>query len=711
MNSQSGGMPLIALNAVVLDTETTSLDPRNASIVEIGAVKLVHGKLDIDGAFRRLIKPPGPIPEVATTVHHINDQMVKYAPSFAEVWPEFVNFVGDAVIIGHTVGFDLAVFKRECDRADITWTKPRTLDTRLLAQVAEPNLSGFSLESLAAWLGVTIKDRHSALGDAIATADVFTALVPKLREGSIRTLGEAIQSCRALTDVLDQQHKAGWVEAVEAPSRVDTERTLKRIDSYAYRHRNIDIMRVPPQFIEDAKLIREALAHMTSAQISSLYVRPAGSGTDPIPAARVGIITERDLLRAIAKFGAASLDMPVSQFASRPLATVPADAFVYRSIGRMTRIHTRHLGVVDDAEILVGALSSRDLLRLRAADAISLGDEIEEARDAHGLAVTWAKLPHVADGLIEEGIAGREIAAVISREVGALTRQSAVIAEERMRMDGHGEPPCPYALTILGSAARGESLLAMDQDNALVFAEGAPGGPADCWFEIFSTHVADILHEVGIPYCKGGVMAKNAPWRGSIATWRERIADWISRSNPSDLLSTDIFFDMRPVYGDANLAQNIWREAFHMAKGQSAFAKLLADAGGTVESGLTFFGRFNAVGGRLDLKKHGLFGIVTTARVLAICHHVVERSTPARIDGVRALNVGGERDLAGLAEAQSVFLDLIVRQQVDDIAHGIAPTNAVAVKSLSRKSRDSLHKALEASQHLEGLVRDLLFKG
>ena len=121
---------------------------------------------------------------------------------------------------------------------------------------------------------------------------------------------------------------------------------------------------------------------------------------------------------------------------------------------------------------------------------------------------------------------------MISAEIGALTRRAAVLAERRMQADGHGAPPCPYAVGVLGSAGRGESLLAMDQDNALMFAEGAPDGPEDRWFATFASHANDILHQVGVPYCKGGVMAKNAAWRGSMLTWRDRIADWIRRSKP-----------------------------------------------------------------------------------------------------------------------------------------------------------------------------------
>ena len=134
---------------------------------------------------------------------------------------------------------------------------------------------------------------------------------------------------------------------------------------------------------------------------------------------------------------------------------------------------------------------------------------------------------------------------------------------------------------VLGSAGRGESLLAMDQDNAIVFAEGEPDGPEDRWFAALGAHVADILHEVGVPYCAGGVMAKNAPWRGSLATWRARVRHWISRSNPQDLLCVDIFFDLRGVHGDTGLAATLWREGFDLAAGEVSFAKLLAETAGT----------------------------------------------------------------------------------------------------------------------------------
>ncbi len=148
-----------------------------------------------------------------------------------------------------------------------------------------------------------------------------------------------------------------------------------------------------------------------------------------------------------------------------------------------------------------------------------------------------------------------------------------------------------------------------------------------------------------------------------------------------------------------------------MAQGELDFAKLLAEAAGSVAPGLNLFGQFRTKEGRIDLKRAGLFGIVSFARVLAVCHHVVERSTPARLAGIKALGIGAHADLDALDEAQAVFLDLILAQQVADLESGTPPSNAVAVKRLSRRDRERLRSALDAVRHLDRLTRDLLFRG
>lgn len=698
--------PLIALEAVVVDSETTGLDPANARMVELAAIPLSGGKLDRSQALRRLIRPGIPIPASSTAIHRIDDAAVADAPAFADIWPAFTALFDSRIVIGHSLGFDLAVLRQECARVRLPWRAPRALDTRLLAQAVRPDLAGHSLDQLAVWLEVEPGERHSALGDALTAGRVFLALLPRLRERGVRTLAEAETACRSLTAVLEGEHRAGWVESVAAP-RPASERAAVRLDPHPYRHRAADVMS-PPQFIAPGANVAEAVQRMAGLRVSSLFVAPE-TGAPPRPES-TGIVTERDVLRAIAEGGAAALTRPVDAIATRPVLTVPDDAFLYRAVGRMRRLKVRHLGVADENGGLCGAVSARDLLRQSAEEAIWLGEEIDEAADVPQLARAWVNLPLIAEALMAEGMGGREIAAVISRELGALSRRAAQLAEARLAAEGRGGPPCPYAFAVLGSAGRGESLLALDQDNALVFAEGAPDGPHDRWFAALAGHIADILHEAGVPYCKGGVMAKNPQWRGAMATWRDRIGDWVRRSDPHDLLAVDIFFDLRGVHGDLSLTTCLRNEACEVAAGEIGFAKLLAESAGATQPGLGMFGRVRTEQGRIDLKKCGLFGIVTAARVLAIRHHIVERATVARLEAIKALGLGAAADLDGLVQAHGIFVDLILRQQLDDMAHGIPPSNTVVVKRLAAGDRERLQAALEAVRHVDEMTRDLLFK-
>ena len=101
----------------------------------------------------------------------------------------------------------------------------------------------------------------------------------------------------------------------------------------------------------------------------------------------------------------------------------------------MSRLKLRHLGVENENGDICGVVTSRDLLRLRAQEASILGDALDQANDVPALAAAWARLPQAASGLVAEGVGARDIAAVISRELGALTRRAGVLAERRMKTD------------------------------------------------------------------------------------------------------------------------------------------------------------------------------------------------------------------------------------------------------------------------------------
>ena len=621
------GSPLAVLPAVVLDTETTGLDTTQDRIVEIAAVRL-EGTTEPVDRFARLLDPGVAIPASATGIHGIADADVEGAERFPSAMAALAAWVDESVVLGWSIGFDLAVLEAEHRRSGLAWTAPRSLDVRHLFQLVAPRISEPTLEMAAGCFGLSVSGRHRALGDALLTARVFQALLPLLREKEIATLAQAERACLALSPRLDDEARAGWHAAVGAGR--GEEALFARIDSYPYRHRVADVMRVPPIAVAPDTRLRRALATMMEQRVSSVFVESANDGI-----AR-GILTERDVLRALHAEPEKALDETVDRHASWPLITVPRDEFVYRALTAMAGRGFRHLGVSDGEGRLVGALSARDLLRRRAGDAVLLGECIDQAEDAVALGRVWADLATVVRALFREQIDARDIAGIVSRELRALTSRACVLAEQDLEAAGQGPPPVTYAMLVLGSGGRGESLLAMDQDNAIVFAEGAPGSPADRWFAELGRRVSDMLNAAGVAYCKGGIMAMNTEWRRDRAGWREIVAAWMRRTRPQDILNSDIFFDAVPVHGDTALAEELLATARGAARGARPYLQAMALNAADFPSPLGWFDRIRLQDGRVDLKLAGLMPIFAAARIAALRHAISAHSTPERLRAVAA---------------------------------------------------------------------------
>ena len=267
----------------------------------------------------------------------------------------------------------------------------------------------------------------------------------------------------------------------------------------------------------------------------------------------------------------------------------------------------------------------------------------------------------------------------------------------------------PYALLVLGSAGRGESLLSHDQDNAIVFAKGDPGGPEDRYFADLGRRLADILDQIGIVYCRGGVMAHEPAWRGSVATWQERIAAWLRRSSPEDLLSVDIFYDARTVHGDPDLAGRVMVGACSEASRTPQFLKLLADASPEPPAAFGLFGGLRTEGGRIDLKRTAMLPVVSAGRVLALRHGRAARGTVERLREVATLGRGGATDLAAAAEGYAAVLEAVLRQQVRDVEAGVRPTGKVDPSGLPRDLLDRVKAAMRIAGGLRDTTRELLF--
>ena len=681
------GMPLSSMPAVAIDTETTGLDVEKVRIVEIGAVRLESCAPGPQRAYSELVDPGVPIPESSTAIHGIADADVAGAAPFPERMAEFGAWAGSAVVIGYSIGFDLAVLKAEHERHGLPWQPPRALDVGHLVDLVAPALPEKSLDTAAGWLGVEISDRHRALGDARAAAEVYRAVVPKLRDRGIVTLAQAERAVRSLSARITEESRAGWHESGGPGGRTDIAEYV-RIDSYPYRHRVGDLMKSPPLTADNGRAVKSVLAAMMERQVSSLFLPPETAG------GAWGIVTERDILRAIDRDGPPALDAPVGSLGRRPLISIHRDEFVYRAIAEMAGRSIRHLGVSGEDGELCGALSARDLLRQRAGDSVALSESIETAGSRFELGRVWSQLTAVARALVFEEVDARNIASLISRELRALTKRACQLAQAEMAEAGLGEAPAPYALLVLGSGGRGESLLAMDQDNALIYADGAPDD-ADGWFAELGRRTADILNEAGVIYCPGGIMASNAAWRKPLGVWRETVRSWIGRSRAEDLLNCDIFFDAQAVLGATDMADGLRAEALGLARNAATFHKFLAIAAGKFDTPIGMFGRFRTEAGRVDLKIGGIMPIFSTARVIALMHGIEARTTPKRLAAARGLETVAEKDVDDLVEAHRILLNLILGQQLRDIDGGVALSNKVNPSELTGFEKQEMKWALE----------------
>jgi CBS domain-containing protein len=678
--------PLIALDAVALDTETTGLDARTARLIQVAALPVVAGRMRPDDRFERLVNPGIPIPPATVAIHGITDAKVAGAPAFDDIAGLLEAYVGRAVVIGYAVTYDLAVLEREYALAGRPAPRFRALDVRTLARLAAPSLADYSLEALCEWLDVRISGRHTALGDARAAGEIFLALIPLLRAKDIRTLAEAEAASRTLAE-REAASMGGYAPAAQAA--VDSGPVLARIDSFPYRHRIRDVMSVPPVFAPPETTVQAAMRLIIEKRISSVFV--------PLARGQTGIVTERDLLRAIDARGAEVLAQSIGAIAKAPLQTLPEDAFLYRAIGRIERLGFRHLGVTDATGQIVGAVTTRNLLGHRATTAIVLGDAIDSASAAAELAAAWGRLTLMARSLMEEQVGPLTVCSVVSAEICAMTRRAAELAEETMRQEGLGAPPVPYAVLVLGSAGRGESQLAADQDNAIVYAEGAEGGPEDTYFEQLATRMNETLDAAGVPLCKGGVMARNRAWRKSVADWHATIDKWMTGERAGHLLNVDIFFDALPVHGEPALAEAVWAHAYDRAHRAVDFQNLLVETARERDHPFTMFGRFRVdEKRRIDLKKYGLMPIFTAGRVLSIRHGVRARSTAERLRGVAAMGAVSPESVELIIDAQRALLASVLAQQLLDTEAGVPLTTRIAPDRLDKAHRARLKSALAA---------------
>jgi DNA polymerase-3 subunit epsilon len=187
---------------VVLDLETTGLDPEKDRVVSIGALRVVDGRVRLGDVFSELVNPGRDIPTESIKVHGIMPGQIEEARLAWEVFEDFLGFIGRDILVAHYACFDL-YFLNKVMRAQYGFRMQNlVLDTVLMCRTAliQPDPYGVRLGAQRCGLDALIEryrlhvpDRHTALGDALATAFVFQRLLMDLERAGWTTVRDLLK--------------------------------------------------------------------------------------------------------------------------------------------------------------------------------------------------------------------------------------------------------------------------------------------------------------------------------------------------------------------------------------------------------------------------------------------------------------------------------------------------------------------------------------
>ncbi len=446
------------------------------------------------------------------------------------------------------------------------------------------------------------------------------------------------------------------------------------------------LIRQPPISCAPRTSLREALARMHDARIGSMLVTDA----DGRPR---GILTRHDVLGRIA-LAEVPLDSPIETVMAQPVHSLSVDDTAQDAALLMSRHGIRHVPVTRNG-IAVGLVSERDLFAMQRLSLKQVGSSIRAAADVDTLKVVAEDIRRFARSLLAQGVQARQLTALISHLNDALTQRLLAL-----KASEHGVALGALCWLALGSEGRNEQTVATDQDNALILPDDTTPAQREAILR-FAHDVNLALDACGYPLCRGGIMAGNAQCCLTLSEWRVRFSDWIERGAPQDLLDASIYFDLRALAGDAQMASSLQREVNEAARRNPRFLKQMAENALLRTPPLNWLGAIDVdEDGGLDLKMRGTAIFVDAARLYSLAQGVGATSTRERFETAGARMGAPASEYQAWASAFEFLQMLRLRVQLEGGGTAAQP-NRTVVAGLNDIDRRILKESLRVARSLQ----------
>ena len=419
-----------------------------------------------------------------------------------------------------------------------------------------------------------------------------------------------------------------------------------------------------------------------------------------------GIVTDKDLRAKVVAKGLA-FETPVESIMSSPVQTISSQAMAFDALLRMMKAKVHHLAIEKGGEI-VKMITTHDIMVEQGTSPLYLFREIVAQRSISGLYPLAKKVPFVIRTLIEEGAKANNITRMITiLNDHILDRLLSLMIQEL------GKPPLPFCWLLLGSEGRREQTFKTDQDNAILYQDSDDPrllARAEEYFSAFAKAAIAHLVNCGYPLCPGEVMATNPKWRQPLSAWKQYFRTWCGTPEPQQILNSTIFYDFRPGYGNAALAEELRTMLSATAQQEGIFLLYMARNCLASRPPLSFFKNFivekdGEHKNTFDLKARGMVFFGDFARLMALKHGINEVNT---LDRLHLLQDGQHLPhglCAEIIEAYEFLMHLRLVHQLRMLEEGRQPDNYINPMDISDLERQTLKEAFAVITRLQEAVR------
>ncbi|KZK74251.1 MAG: hypothetical protein A3K90_04880 [Pelodictyon luteolum] len=436
--------------------------------------------------------------------------------------------------------------------------------------------------------------------------------------------------------------------------------------------------------------VREAAVIMAECNIGSiLVVSPEGHPR--------GIITDTDLRKKVVAVSGPVNERPVRDIMSSPVYTITGGKTVADMVMLMVKTKLRHFCITLDGTIdspVRGIISEHDIITSEGNNPAVIMKEIMAADDVEQFKAERDKAENLLGTYMGQNVAVHFMTSIITEINDAIITRAIRTTIAALQAEGRPLPSVPFSWLSLGSEGRKEQLLRTDQDNALLYADPA-GHEREAVREFFlelARRVTGMLEGAGFVRCPAEVMASNPKWCLPLSEWKSCFRRWIETPEPKAVMHSTIFFDFRPVYGDASLAGELKRDVFDSIARGRGFLEFFAKNALQNPPPLGFFRNFMVEKSRdhaneFDIKSRAMMPLADAARVLSYQLRIPEYfSTVERFQRIGEL----EPALSGLSlEAAAAYEFLMKLRALNGLEHS-SSGRYIKPESLNKLDRQML---------------------